>query len=147
MTRAGLVQETPTEIARQTSAQIAQRPSNLSALRPRRRIARYATTRKVTNDATTQTASTSVKSCGVSWTGVMRDLLRRSRAQRGVEEVVGHWPDGLPGLFDQGPYLPIIRIVNEPGTAGARPPRPRPPSGGLAGGGGGGPYSCAMVKM
>ena len=38
-------------------------------------------------------------------------------------------------------YLPIIRIVNEPGTAVPWPPRPPP-----GGGGGAGPRSCDIVK-
>src|SRR5262249_42012185 len=39
-------------------------------------------------------------------------------------------------------YLPIIRIVNEPGTAAPRAPRPPP-----GGGGGAGPRSSLIVKM
>src|SRR5215831_7942842 len=39
-------------------------------------------------------------------------------------------------------YLPIIRIVNEPGTAAPRAPRPP-----LGGGGGAGPRSSLIVKM
>ena len=40
------------------------------------------------------------------------------------------------------PYRPIIKIVNDPGIAGGKPPRPPP-----AGGGGAGPRSWLIVKM
>src|SRR5207302_2037869 len=43
-------------------------------------------------------------------------------------------------------YLPITRIVNEPGITGAWGPRP-PAGGGVAGGGGAGPRSTLIVRM
>ena len=45
------------------------------------------------------------------------------------------------GLENGCPYLPIIRIVNEPNTGGPWPPRPPP-----GGGAGAGPRSWAIVK-
>src|SRR5271157_100468 len=88
---------------------------------------------------------------GVKRFGIGEKHRRQDRRRYGHAVRIRRSAGGLCHRWVSGGYLPIIRMVNEPGTTvpcGPRPPRPLSGVvGGVAGAAGAGPRSWLIVKM